>query len=45
LTTLPVPALFMLIIQYRYILPEEAMLRDIFPEAFPAYCLRVRRWI
>lgn len=36
---------FMLIIQFRYILPEEAMLRELFPEEFPAYCDKVRRWI
>ena len=40
-----VPAIFMLIIQYRFILAEEAMLRGIFPEEFPAYCKRVRRWL
>ena len=40
-----VPPVFMAIIHYRYILPEEAMLREIFPEEFPAYCQRVRRWL
>jgi protein-S-isoprenylcysteine O-methyltransferase Ste14 len=44
-TALAVPLLFMLIIQFRFILPEEAMLREIFPEEFPAYCARVRRWL
>ena len=44
-STLPVTAVFMIIIQLRFILPEEKMLREIFPEEFPAYCARVRRWI
>jgi len=45
LTTLLVPGIFMVIIQFRFILPEEAMLRELFPEEFPAYCSRVRRWL
>lgn len=44
-TALVVPPVFMAIIHFRYILPEEDMLREIFPEEFPAYCQRVRRWI
>ncbi|AQA18175.1 hypothetical protein BST95_07950 [Halioglobus japonicus] len=40
-----VPPVFMAIIQLRFILPEEQMLRELFPEEFPAYCKRVRRWI
>ena len=32
-------------IEWRFIRPEEAMLRDRFPEAYPAYCARVRRWL
>ena len=40
-----VPIAFMLIIQFRFILPEEEMLRGIFPDDFPHYCIRVRRWI
>lgn len=40
-----VPLVFMVIIQFRFILPEEEMLRGIFPEDFPEYCERVRRWI
>ncbi|RLQ21299.1 DUF1295 domain-containing protein [Seongchinamella sediminis] len=44
-TAFAVPLVFMVIIQYRFILPEEQLLRDTFPEDFPAYCRRVRRWI
>ncbi|GAB5452851.1 MAG: isoprenylcysteine carboxylmethyltransferase family protein [Halioglobus sp.] len=44
-TAVLVPPLFMVIIQYRFILPEEQMLRELFPEDFPQYCARVRRWI
>ena len=42
---LAVPVVFMVIIEVRFIRPEEAMLRGLFPEEFPAYCDRVRRWI
>ena len=44
-TALVVPVVFVLIIQYRFILPEEQMLLELFPEDFPVYCQRVRRWI
>ena len=44
-TALLVPVVFVVIIQYRFILPEEQMLRELFPEDFPVYCQRVRRWI
>ncbi len=44
-TTLVIPPLFMAIVQQRFILAEEAMLRELFPEEFPAYCARVRRWL
>ena len=44
-TALLVPPIFMAIIEFRYIRPEEEMLRGVFPEEFPAYCQRVRRWI
>tara|TARA_R110002110_G_scaffold415748_1_gene654808 strand:+ start:37988 stop:38437 length:450 start_codon:yes stop_codon:yes gene_type:complete len=44
-TALLVPLMFAVIIQFRYILPEEAMLMDAFPEDFAAYRARVRRWI
>lgn len=37
--------LFAVIIEWRFIRPEEAMLRGLFPEEYPAYCARVRRWI
>lgn len=40
-----VPVLFAVIIELRFIRPEEAMLRDLFPVEFPVYCARVRRWI
>ena len=44
-TALLVPPVFMAIIEFRYIRPEEEMLRGVFPEEFPAYCQRVRRWL
>ncbi len=37
--------LFMAIIEFRFIRPEEAMLRDLFGEDFEAYSKLVRRWI
>ena len=40
-----VPVMFAVIIEWRFIRPEEALLRDIFPEQFAAYCGRVRRWV
>jgi protein-S-isoprenylcysteine O-methyltransferase Ste14 len=36
---------FMTVIEWRFIRPEEAMLRRVFGEDFEAYCSRVRRWI
>jgi protein-S-isoprenylcysteine O-methyltransferase Ste14 len=45
LTALPIPAIFMVIIHFRFILPEEVMLEGLFPEDFPAYREKVRRWI
>jgi protein-S-isoprenylcysteine O-methyltransferase Ste14 len=42
---LVIPPVFAIIIELRFIRPEEAMLRDMFPEDFPAYCNRVRRWL
>ena len=43
--SLVIPPLFVAIIQNRFIGAEEAMLRGLFPEEFPAYCARVRRWL
>jgi protein-S-isoprenylcysteine O-methyltransferase Ste14 len=40
-----VPPIFAVIIEIRFIRPEEAMLRGIFPQDYPAYCERVRRWL
>ena len=40
-----VPPVFIVIIELRFIRPEEAMLRELFPEDFPQYCSRVRRWV
>ncbi|MFT4520854.1 MAG: protein-S-isoprenylcysteine O-methyltransferase Ste14 [Halioglobus sp.] len=44
-TALVLPVLFVIIIELRYIRPEEEMLRGLFPEEFAAYCKQVRRWI
>jgi protein-S-isoprenylcysteine O-methyltransferase Ste14 len=44
-TALVVPPLFMVIIQLRFIRAEEALLGELFPEQFSAYCRRVRRWL
>ncbi|MDX1735542.1 MAG: isoprenylcysteine carboxylmethyltransferase family protein [Halioglobus sp.] len=44
-SALLVPPVFMAIIHFRFILPEEQMLRELCPEEFPAYCSRVRRWL
>lgn len=40
-----VAPLFMAIIEWRFIRPEEALLRHLFADEFDAYCERVRRWI
>jgi protein-S-isoprenylcysteine O-methyltransferase Ste14 len=40
-----IPAIFAVIIEARFIRPEEALLRDLFPGEYIAYCERVRRWI
>lgn len=42
---LVVPPVFAVIVEARFIRPEEAMLRKLFPEEYAAYCERVRRWI
>jgi len=44
-TALLVPPLFAVIVEFRFIRPEEDMLRGLFPEDYPAYCRRVRRWL
>jgi protein-S-isoprenylcysteine O-methyltransferase Ste14 len=44
-SALVVPVLFMVIIELRFIRPEEHMLQGLFPQEYPAYCTRVRRWI
>lgn len=44
-TALVIAPLFAVIIEWRFIRPEEAMLRGLFPEEYPAYCARVRRWL
>ena len=44
-SSLFVAPVFMLIIQLRFIQPEEAMLRELFGEKFDEYCRNVRRWI
>ena len=40
-----VPVVFAIIVEWRFIRPEEDMLRGLFPQEFPAYCARVRRWL
>jgi protein-S-isoprenylcysteine O-methyltransferase Ste14 len=40
-----VPLAFVVIVEARFIRPEEQMLRELFPQEFPAYCQRVRRWL
>lgn len=42
---LVVPVLFAVIVELRFIRYEEVMLRNIFPDEYPAYCERVRRWL
>lgn len=37
--------IFAVIIELRFIRPEEDMLRGLFPQDYPAYCERVRRWL
>ena len=44
-SALLVPLVFAVIIQVRFIVPEEQILRSAFPEQYPAYCQRVRRWM
>jgi protein-S-isoprenylcysteine O-methyltransferase Ste14 len=40
-----VTPIFMAIIEFRYIRPEEVMLRELFGEDFDQYCTLVRRWL
>ena len=40
-----VPLAFLVIVEVRFIRPEEQMLRELFPQEYPAYCQRVRRWL
>ncbi len=42
---LAVPVVFAVVIEVRFIRPEEAMLRELFGAEFDAYCLKVRRWL
>ena len=44
-TALLITPVFMAIIEVRFIRPEEEMLRGLFPQEYPAYCARVRRWL
>lgn len=44
-SALLVPVIFAVIIEYRFIRPEEQMLLALFPEDYPAYRGRVRRWL
>lgn len=44
-TSLFVAPIFMVIIELRFIRPEEAMLIDLFPEQFAQYLTEVRRWL
>lgn len=37
--------LFILVVQSRYIIPEEQFLREAFGDEYEAYCQRVRRWL
>jgi len=44
-SALPIPLLFAIIVELRFIRPEERMLQGLFPAEYPAYCARVRRWL
>ena len=45
LSALAIPPAFVAIVQVRFIHHEERMLQGLFPEEYPAYCARVRRWL
>jgi protein-S-isoprenylcysteine O-methyltransferase Ste14 len=40
-----VAPIFMAIIEFRFIRPEEVMLRELFGDVFDNYCKLVRRWL
>lgn len=44
-SALVVPPLFIAIVDWRYVRPEEAMLLEVFGDDYAAYCARVRRWL
>lgn len=44
-SALAVPLAFAVIVEVRFIRPEEDMLRGLFPVEYPDYCRRVRRWL
>jgi protein-S-isoprenylcysteine O-methyltransferase Ste14 len=44
-SALAVPLVFAVVIEFRYIRPEEELLRAQFPQAYAEYCQRVRRWL
>ena len=44
-SALVVPLVFAVIVEFRFIRPEEQMLLGLFPDDYPAYCKRVRRWL
>ena len=45
LSALAIPPVFVVMVQVRFIHHEERMLQGLFPEEYPAYCARVRRWL
>ena len=45
LSALAIPPVFAVIVQIRFIHHEERLLQGLFPEEYPAYCARVRRWL
>ncbi|MCB1854547.1 MAG: isoprenylcysteine carboxylmethyltransferase family protein [Pseudomonadales bacterium] len=45
LSALAIPPVFALIVEARFIRPEEQFLGELFPDEYPAYCARVRRWL
>ena len=45
LSALAIPPAFVAVVQIRFIHHEERLLQGLFPEEYPAYCARVRRWL